>query len=159
MLLVKILLLLTFFYILLEDYRERQVYWFIFLIVGLLCSFLYYTNTIKELFAVTVLMNLIFICVQFLVVFLYSKFKLKVKFNEAFGVGDVLFFIAMAFTFSTISFLVVFIFSLIFSISLHLVLNKKSKFSTVPLAGYMSLFFAITYIAQWAGILTNLYII
>jgi hypothetical protein len=37
------------------------------------------------------------------------------------------------------------VFSLVFSLVLHLALQYKNKEKTVPLAGYMSLFFGVVY--------------
>lgn len=157
MVFIKALLLMTLIYVAYQDIKERQVYWILIVLAGLLFGYLHFKNTLTELFLTSVVMNMIFVCFLFIVVYLYSRFKLKISFNEAFGTGDILFFIALAFTFSTVSFLVVFIFSLFFSIVLQIVLQQRQKHSTVPLAGYMSLFFIITYIAQWSGVITNLY--
>ncbi|WP_379852787.1 hypothetical protein [Flavobacterium zhouii] len=66
--------------------------------------------------------------------------------KEVFGLGDVLFFIFMAFSFSIISFFVLFVFALVFSLLLHSVLQHKQIVKTVPLAGYMSLFFGVVYV-------------
>ncbi|MEM9680624.1 MAG: hypothetical protein AAF901_09895, partial [Bacteroidota bacterium] len=93
------------------------------------------------------------------VVLLYSNIKLKTSITKTFGLGDALLFLALAFTFANISFLVLFIFGLVFSLLLHVLLKHYSKFSTVPLAGYLSLFFAITYMAHWMGFLKYLYTI
>jgi hypothetical protein len=68
-------------------------------------------------------------------------------------------FFVLAFSFSSISFIILFVFGLIFSLVLHLLLKKKSKHSTVPLAGYLSLFFSIAYVSHWGGILKSVYII
>ncbi len=159
MLVVKIILILTLLYTFYQDFKERKVYWFLFLIIGVTCGILHYTSTLSELFFTSVLMNLAFIVLLLLVVFLYSKFKLGVNFKDTFGLGDTLLFIALSLTFSTVSFIIVLIFSLIFALVIHLSLKSKSKFSTVPLAGYISLFFAITYVAYWTGFISSLYTI
>lgn len=157
MLITKILLLLTLLYITFQDIIERQVYWFLLILIGLLVGYLHYNSTLKELFLVNVLMNLGFVYFLFLIIYLYSRLKLKINFNEAIGLGDLILFVGLAFSFATISFLVIFIFALAFSMILHLFLRKIQKQANVPLAGYMSLFFALTYVAQWTGLLTNLY--
>jgi apolipoprotein N-acyltransferase len=56
-----------------------------------------------------------------------------------------LFFVCIAFSFSIVSFLFLFIFALLFSLLLYLVLKHRQTEKTVPLAGYMSLFFAVVY--------------
>lgn len=155
-LIAKIILIATLELILFQDIKDRRVYWFLFPLVGLLCGVLHYLNTLPELFYMSVGMNMIFTIILLLSVFLYTKFKLKVAFSEAFGFGDVLFFLAVSLSFSTISFVVLFICALIFSLVLHLILKKQSK-TAVPLAGYMSLFFVVTYLGHWLGFINSVY--
>jgi len=92
-----------------------------------------------------------------LVVYIYSKFKLKTALKNTFGMGDILLFLGLAFSFSSISFVVLFVFALVFSLVLHLFLKKKSSYDTVPLAGYMSLFFMIAYATHWLGGIPHIY--
>ncbi|MBN4057923.1 hypothetical protein JYT34_00600 [Olleya sp. AH-315-K02] len=155
LLIVKIILVVTLGLILFQDLKERQVYWFLFPLVGISCGVLHYFNTLPELFYLSVVMNMIFTTILLLIVFLYTKFKLKIAFIEAFGLGDVLFFLMVSFSFSTISFVILFICALIFSLIVHLTLKKNSN--NVPLAGYMSLFFVFTYLAYWSGFINSVY--
>jgi hypothetical protein len=67
--------------------------------------------------------------------------------------------VALAFTFSSVSFLIVFVFGLIFSLVMHLSLKNRSEHKNVPLAGYLSMFFAITYMANWFGVIKSVYIL
>ncbi len=143
--------------IFLQDTKERQVYWFLFPIIGMCSGVLLYKNTIPELFFRYVLVNVMFITLLVSVVYLYSKFKLKTTIRQTFGLGDGLLFLALAFSFSSVSFIILFVFGLVFSLVLHLFLKQKSKHNTVPLAGYLSFFFAITYLAYWSGILKSVY--
>jgi len=145
--------------ILIQDIKERKVYWFLFPIVGLCAGILFYQNTYPQLFYTTVLLNLVFVAILIAIVFLYSKFKLKTTISNTFGMGDGLLFFALTFSFSSISFIILFVFGLIFSLTLHLILKKNSKHQTVPLAGYLSLFFAVAYLSNWIGILESVYIL
>jgi hypothetical protein len=154
---LKIILICLLAIIFYQDYKQRQVYWFLFPLSALCCAILFFTSTISELFISAILLNLSFVLLLLGVIFLYSKFKLKLPFNTVFGMGDVLLFTALIFTFSSVSFLIVFVFALIFSLILHLFLSPYSKEKTVPLAGYMSLFFALTYMSFWSGLTTSLY--
>ncbi|WP_299334902.1 hypothetical protein [uncultured Psychroserpens sp.] len=159
MVILKIILISSFSLIFYQDFRERQVYWFLFPFFGFCSAILFYNSTLPELFYVSIGMNFIFISTLLLIVFLYSKLKLKSNFQEVFGLGDVLLFLALIFSFSTISFLIVFVFSLLFSLLMHLVLKHYSKCQSVPLAGYMSLFFAIIYVSDWIGLTSSLYVL
>jgi len=154
---LKSVLIAVLILILIQDVKERQVYWPLFPLVGLCCGILYFKNTLPELFYISVLMNIVFVSILVLVVFLYARLKLKTSLGSTFGLGDILMFLALSFSFSTVSFLVIFVFSLFFSLVLHLVIKKKKKVATVPLSGYMSLFFVFAYLSFWLGISNSLY--
>ena len=154
---LKSILIIALILILIQDVKERQVYWALFPLVGLCGGILYYKNTLHELFYISVLMNIAFVSMLLLVLFLYARLKLKTQLKNTFGLGDILMFLALSFSFSTVSFLVIFIFSLFFSLVLYFVLKKKKKIATVPLAGYMGLFFVFAYLSFWFGISDSLY--
>jgi len=156
---VKLVLVVTLLLVFYQDVKERKAYWFAFPIIALCCGFLFYQNSLLELFYGSIVINLIFIGVLLTIIYLYSKFKLKTDFKNTFGLGDTLLFLALAFSFSSVSFITLFVFSLIFALVLHLLFKKKSKLQTVPLAGYMSLFFCLVYVAFWLGFVNQLYII
>lgn len=145
--------------VLIQDIKERQVYWFLFPLIGLCAGILLYQNTFSQLFYTTIVINLAFVLILLTVIFLYSKLKLKTSISNTFGLGDSLLLFAFIFSFSSISFIVLFVFGLIFSLILHLILKKNSRHQSVPLAGYLSLFFAIVYISNWIGILESVYTI
>lgn len=155
MLAIKLIVISALGLILFQDVKERQVYWFLFPIVALCSGTLFYSKTLSELFFIAVIMNMIFVSTLLLIVVLYSKITLKKPFKNTFGSGDVLFFFAIAWSFSTISFIVIFTSALIFSLMLHLILKNKTP--TVPLAGYMSLFFGLTYLGHWSGFIQSVY--
>jgi len=152
---VKITLIALFLIVLYQDLKERQVYWFLFPLIGLCCGFLYYSVTLTELFISSVLINSAFVSLLLVVVYIYTRLKLKTSFFEGIGLGDILLFFGLTFTFSSVSFIVIFIGALVFSLVLHLAF-KRSK-STVPLAGYISLFFGLTYLSYWLGIINSVY--
>lgn len=157
MLIAKLILIIAFIVVFLQDYKERQVYWFMFLIIGLLGGFLFYKSTLPELFVSAVVLNISFICLLVFIMYLYAKIKLKTHFLQTIGIGDLFLFLALAVSFSTISFVVIFISSLIFSLLLHLYLSKNKKVETVPLAGYMSVFFLASYFFHWSGFINIVY--
>lgn len=155
MLIMKTILLLSFGMIFYQDTKDRKVYWFLFPLVWLCVGLLFYFKTMTELFIMALLTNLTFVSLLLLAIFIYVKIKLKTKFYNTIGLGDVLFFYAVAFSFSTISFSVIFICGLIFSLLTHILLKRKSE--SVPLAGYMSLFFGLVYIGFWSGLISFVY--
>lgn len=157
MLLVKLILIIAFIVVFLQDYKERQVYWFMFLIVGFLGGFLFYKSTLPELFLTSILLNISFIALLVFTMYIYAKVKLKTNLLNTIGLGDLFLFMALAVSFSTMSFIVIFISSLIFSLLVHLYLSKNKKTETVPLAGYMSLFFLASYFFHWSGFVNVVY--
>lgn len=143
---LKILLLTAFFLILYQDCKDRKVYWFLYPAIGVLTLLL--QIKVVQLYSVLINtgFNLLFVIILLLVCYLYATFRLKKNLlKEVFGLGDVLFFVFIAFSFSIVSFFVLFVFSLFFSLLLHFALKHKQTEKTVPLAGYMSLFFGTVY--------------
>jgi len=159
MIVIKIILLLILGAIFYQDYKERLVYWFLFPLLGLCAGFLFYNSTLPELFIASVALNLMFVSCLLLIVFIYSRILLKARLKDVFGLGDILLFLSIIFTFSTVSFLVILVFALFFSLVIHLLLKKRSKLKTVPLAGYLSLFFGLSYLTFWMGITESLYML
>lgn len=158
MVLTKILLIMALVIVFLQDFKDRHVYWFLFPIIAVLCGFLFYKNTLPELFITSMIMNGLFILILVFVLWLYAKFKLETKLLNTIGIGDILLFIALTVSFSTVTFLIIFIGALFFSLILHFYKTVRTKKrTTVPLAGYMSLFFLISYLFQWAGIIISAY--
>ena len=153
---LKLILLTAFVSVSYQDLKDRSVYWFLFPAIGICAGILFFMQTSTNLFLETLLFNLLFIGLLLGVIFLYASFKLKMKLSDAFGLGDGLLFVALAFSFAQLTFIIVFVFGLLCSLLLHLVL-KKTKSETVPLAGYMSVFFALAYAAHWMGFLTTVY--
>lgn len=144
--LLKIFLIIIFFIILFQDSKDRKVYWFLYPIVGLLAFFIQIKESAFLISATNSIVNLAFVFIILSVCYFYTKLKLKKHFtNDVLGIGDILFFIFISFSFASISFVVLFVFSLLFSLLLHLVLKSKNTNKTVPLAGYMSLFFGTIY--------------
>ncbi|MDB9954020.1 hypothetical protein OAD49_00475 [Flavobacteriaceae bacterium] len=153
---LKLILLSAFVSVVYQDLKDRSVYWFLFPAIGICAGTLFFKETSVGFFLEAILLNLLFIGLLLGVIFLYTTYKLKMKLSDAFGLGDGLLFVALVFSFAQLTFMIVFVFGLVGSLLLHLVLKKyKSEF--VPLAGYMSVFFALAYGAHWMGFLTTVY--
>jgi hypothetical protein len=143
---LKILLLSVFFLILYQDCKDRKVFWFLYPTIGILTFILQIKVVPFYSVLVNTGFNLIFVFILLLVSYLYAKFRLKKNLlKEVFGLGDVLFFLFITFSFSIVSFYILFIFSLFLSLLLHFILKHRQIEKTVPLAGYMSLFFGTVY--------------
>lgn len=143
---LKLILIVILLFIFYQDTKDRLVYWFLYPLVAILACVL----QIKHIGFISAIINagisLTLILLILVVSALYAAIVTKKRFlNESIGLGDILFFVCLPFTFATISFIVVFVFSLFFSLLLHLTLSSKQTDKTVPLAGYIALFFGMVY--------------
>ena len=158
MILIKLLLGISFLLIFFQDNKNREVYWFLFPLVAVFCGILFYVNTLFVLFLNALVLNCLFVLILIIIIGLYSRLKLKTSILKTIGLGDILLFFALTFSFSTIAFIIFFISALIFSLGLHVYRTKNmTQNTTVPLAGYMSLFFLMAYTTHWLGFVNILY--
>lgn len=156
-LIFKSLLITSLIVVFYQDVKTYRVYWFLFPIILMISGYLFYTKTNDLFFKWSVITNLVIVLILLIVAWCYTKFKLKIRFSDVIGLGDVLLFLSLSFTFASMSFLTVFVFALFFSLVIHIVLKRAEPY--VPLAGYMCLFFALTYMGYWAGLINQVYLI
>jgi hypothetical protein len=152
--------------ILFQDLKDRQVYLWLILLsaVGLAALHIVHVGLLQ--FAIHSVINISITTLILAVLWGYARFKMRVDGLQAvFGLGDILFLFALAVGFTTVSFITFFVFGLLFSLLLHLVFSYtlsrkrtlKKKETTVPLAGYLALFFAGVLGVHWFGLYDNLY--
>ncbi|WP_426096021.1 prepilin peptidase [Flavobacterium sp. DSR2-3-3] len=123
-----------------QDWKYRRIH------VGLpLAIFLFSLYVIqhenKILFKIIVY-NLVFFLLTLIILILYMSLKTKKflnPFQNYFGLGDLLFYVAIAPLFLLQNYILFFIFSMIFAIGLQLGLKKIIRENTVPLAGFSAL--------------------
>lgn len=157
MIILKIILLIILGIIVFQDIKERAVWWILFPLFLIAAGYLNFLRNPEGMFFIFSFLNFLILGVILGISFLYAKFKMNVNFiNGAFGIGDLLFFIALTLAFPTVTFIVVLVFCLIFSLVLHSFLAKAREI-TVPLAGYSALFLILIYSSHWMGIFKNLY--
>lgn len=143
---VAVLLLAIIFY---QDVKSRSVHLVLFIslfMVGLFQQFLYVFNFYALLKIV------LFLGVNIAGLFIYYSIKNKKIFNpidNGIGLGDVVFFLAIAPFFEFRNYMLFFISGLIISIVLYgfSVLYKKKQ-QTIPLAGYLSFYLGIAFILE-----------
>lgn len=143
---LKSVLIVVFFTIFHQDNKERLVSAYLYFLVALLGTILYaFYSPNYFVLIFEVLINLLIILTVLLVAYLTSRLIFKNKFlNHSFGIGDAFMFISLCFLFPSSTFILFFVFSLFSSLIIHLIFNKKNK--TIPLAGFMSLFYGLIYI-------------
>jgi len=141
MIILQLLLLASFGIIAFQDFKERAVIWVLFPIVAVLLAILHLQHTSWTQYIILTVTNLILVSCILLILFLYTKFIARKQFlNVSFGLGDLLFFYALALGFPTFTFILLFVGSVLFSLLIHIFTIKKREEKTVPLAGLMSVF-------------------
>ena len=146
-------LLLRVFY---EDIKDRKVTFIVLIILLLLGGFIHSQHQNLWVFFLSSLLNLSIVLTIILVLYVYANFKLKTSLSKVFGLGDALFFIVMAVSFPTATFLVLFATSLLFSFVIA-VLFKKTLKKFIPLAGLQALYIGLTLASNQLFHIINLY--
>jgi len=106
MALANILRIGLLFFVFYEDLKDRKVTLIVLVILMLLGGFIHSQHQYIWVFLLSSLLNLTIILTIILVLYAYANFKLKTSLSEGFGLGDTLFFIVMAVSFPTATFLV-----------------------------------------------------
>lgn len=151
MLVVKALSLLVLIFISIQDIKSRLVYWFLFPTAAICMSTLFFTKVTAAIYFFNVVLNLSLIAIILIVLYVYASIKLRINFwKEAFGLGDALFFVAFALSFPTVSFIVLFVAGLIFSLLISFFVLRKDQKKTVPLAGFMAVYLLIVFLVAWS---------
>jgi hypothetical protein len=137
----QILLLLITAY---QDFKDRAISWFLIpLLAGLGLAKAYFDGLFLGF---DYLASGVYLTLIIGLVYLYFAFKNKsfqIDFtNNLLGIGDILFFIAMIPFFSFELYILLFVLGLIFSLIAHLIFNKIFPSPTIPLAGWLSLFYS-----------------
>lgn len=137
--LLSALLLLAFY----QDWKFRAITWLVFpLIISVTLLIFWQLGFNWKILG----SNLIFVTIVMLVLFFYVSLrerKFTNIFENHFGFGDVLFFIAISPLFGITNFILFFISGMILSGIVHLIFSKNSTKQTIPLAGYLALYVLI----------------
>ena len=151
----EILILLTLFFIFLQDLKSRTVYWFLFLLLSVLLMVLRFQHSFSwPDWRKSILINVVFITVQLIFLTLYFSLKNKKWIDitsELLGLGDILFLLSITFYLSALNFLFFYIVSLMGVLILWLVWQgvSKKKHKYIPLAGFQSLIFMLFLACDW----------
>lgn len=145
---LNIFIIFLLFIIAVQDFKTQKISWiaFPFLLTALILK-TYYLNIVG--FWISSILNLGFILINIILVQFYFMIKLKryqPVIKHQMGLGDLLLFITLSFGLESISFVVFFVVSLIFSLLLFLLLHKKRKAllqERIPLAGILGINYII----------------
>ena len=143
-----------------QDFKSREISWFYLPIIFTiaLVSQLYQGN----LLWLNWLFSFVFLVFQLLVVYLYFALKnknFKIAFTDNFlGWGDILFLVAIVPLFDFKQYVIWYVFSLFFTLIFHLVFHQvfrrvlagKSNKITIPLVGWMGIFYTLVLLIQFS---------
>lgn len=124
--------------IIFQDLKQRSVYTALFFLLFATHTAIALTTISIRLFFCNFVFCALFLLLELAVVRLWMELRKK-KMYSAIGLGDILFFIAIMPLFSFIDYILFFIAALLFSILVWITVKKKTKYPTVPLAGYMAI--------------------
>ena len=138
MIIALIILFLSLGAIFWQDNKMRQIH-IVLPVVVFLCAFIF-INSFHSKYTV-VFSNLIFLFTSFVALITYMSIKNKKyinPFKNYFGLGDLLFYIAISPLFLLKSYIVFFVCSMIFAILIQYSFKKYISQDSVPLAGLSS---------------------
>jgi hypothetical protein len=133
-------LLLVFF----QDWKYRRIHVILPLAIFLCSFYVIYQGNLSQF--KNVVFNLVFLGLTLGILTIYMSLKNKRflnPFQNYFGMGDLLFYVAIAPLFVIQNYILFFILSMIFAIGLQMGLKKIIAEQTVPLAGFSALFLCI----------------
>jgi hypothetical protein len=139
-LVVQILLLLLLGLTFFQDWKFRAVHWILFPLIALDACLIFFMQ--QGDWKVTGL-NLTFVFIVISVLFIYVSVreqKWTNIFKAHFGIGDVLFLIAIIPLFGNTNYILFFISGMVISMLLHFGISLIKKSETIPLAGYLAVY-------------------
>lgn len=143
---ITILLTMVLIKIFIEDLRERKVSLYLFLIAILAGGYLHFHQGLHVVFLFVISLNVSMLGILTVALWLYTELKMQKKLRDTFGLGDFLFFLFLGVSFPSVTFLVLFSFSLIFSLLLFVIVRGSLRNKMVPLAGFQSVFVGLVFV-------------
>lgn len=147
-LLIAVLIIIVLGTIVCQDFKERKIYLASLIFCALLMPTLHYLNSDSSLFLPVIGLNFVFVLLLCGILWVYSQRVLKIKLTDGIGLGDLLFFFVISASFPTLSFVLFFVSSLLFSLILFKLLPKKNTPTLIPLAGLQASFFILIYLSS-----------
>lgn len=136
---LSITLLIAFY----QDWKYRAITWLLFPILGIITVLLFSQTGLSYN---TIVANIVFLTTLMGCLFVYMSLKEKKAINifkAGFGLGDVLFLLAVTPLFGSENYILFFISGMIFSGIFHLILTKGNRKAKIPLAGYLAVYLLI----------------
>lgn len=164
-LLLQIALFTALAYLAYQDFKEREVSLWLFMLLGSLVLLMgVLENGILEFIKVFVL-NLSVLAFQLFLVWGYFSIKNKGRvsiIDTQIGKGDILFFVVIAASFSTLNFILAYVLGLLLVLVFWglIRLFRTPKHDTIPLAGGLALFLlfchGVSYFSPESGLFNDI---
>lgn len=160
--LVKSLLIISCIAIFVFDIKYRAVYWWLYVLVFGMSLYIALQHTSFSVWKIHTAINLLVITVQFVVLQIWYIIRVRrfeFMFRKAIGLGDVLFLLCPVVLLPVPLFLYFLVIGFILSLLAHgIALRMFANYSkTVPLAGYLSIVYALVIIANMFHVLSISY--
>lgn len=128
-----------------QDLKDREVLWVLFPILGTSLALTYGMQVGISIFVYMIAVNLTLTTYIILLLWAITKFVFKKNFlNVSFGLGDLLLLYVLGLGFPTMTFVILLVGSLLFSVVAFFIMKLWLHAKTVPLAGLMGLFLMAT---------------
>lgn len=152
-----ILTLSSLLLIFLQDFKERKVYVLTLVVSAIGTGSLHFYNSEPYVFLTVILSNFFLLFIVLSTLWLYTKLILKKEFKDSIGTGDLFFFFILALGFPSATFLILFVSSLLFSLLIFKIIERKLKSKLIPLAGLQALFLMLIFLSNSCFHFSNLY--
>jgi hypothetical protein len=160
--LLKAILIILLGIVFIQDYKNQLVSWYLFPLIALLFGINFYEAVGRDYLYLlySIMFNLCLILIILLLLSIYSNLKMKRKFiNNTFGLGDVFMLLSLALGFPSYTFIILLVMGILFALGCYLLLKANYEYETIPLAGYLSLFFAIILLSTYLPFFPSVYLI
>lgn len=132
-----------------QDLKYRKIDIRLLMLLFIASLVFNYSNPLLTYIDLSIVLGYILLVSIFVVVYYSIKNGGLINpLKEKIGIGDLLYFIAVAPLFYLKNYILFFICGLFFSIIIHSAINRYQSKKTVPLAGYFSAFFILIYLSN-----------
>ena len=152
---IIILILVNYTSICYQDFKSREVYLANYISLYLLYIFLFYASEL-QIITETILLNtcIVFATVSLLATYYLLRYRIIAlkKIKSSIGIGDLLIIPVFIISFTPFNFILIYIISLLASLTYFVVAGYYKKEITIPLAGIQSVILAVCLVLNYTGI-------
>ncbi|MBO0360812.1 hypothetical protein J0X19_22825 [Hymenobacter sp. BT186] len=137
---------------LVQDWRWRGVYWYFFPLLAVLFFGLRLDQQPLETVLADSAVNVAFVVLQMLVLSLYVRLRFAASLQAYLGLGDILYWLAVAVFFSPVVFILYYLSSLVVALLTFLIVRRvvsKPIDARIPLAGLQAGYLALLLLVSW----------